>query len=201
MPHAYSWQSWGIGMNLRILACCSYAAVLLAGCATVTRGTTNQVQIRSEPAGAQVTTSLSHSCTTPCTINVGRKDEFSITMTLQGYRTERVEVGTRVAGAGVAGFAGNVLIGGVVGMGVDAVTGSTLEHYPNPIVVMLQRDTPPTAGTRGQRPQDRRGRAAERPRPAPAAAEPDPEQEPPPRPAPEPLHPDAMGPATAPSSR
>ncbi|MGO4571063.1 hypothetical protein [Microvirga sp. 2TAF3] len=44
---------------------------------------------------------------------------------------------TRVAGAGAAGFAGNVLIGGIVGMGVDAATGSTLEHYPNPVTASL----------------------------------------------------------------
>ena len=29
------------------------------------------------------------------------------------------------------------LIGGVVGMGVDAATGSTLEHYPNPVLASL----------------------------------------------------------------
>jgi hypothetical protein len=48
-------------------------------------------------------------------------------------------VATRVAGAGAAGFAGNVLVGGLVGMGVDAATGSTLEHYPNPVSVILER--------------------------------------------------------------
>ena len=46
-------------------------------------------------------------------------------------------VGTRVAGAGAAGFAGNVLVGGVVGMAVDAATGATLEHYPNPVMLTL----------------------------------------------------------------
>ncbi len=120
-------------------------AVGVAACATVTRGTTNQIQIRSEPAGAQVTTSLAHNCTTPCTISVNRREEFAITFSLPGYREQRVEVKTQVAGAGAAGFVGNVIVGGVVGMGVDAVTGSTLEHTPNPVVVTLQRDvtTPP----------------------------------------------------------
>jgi PEGA domain len=124
------------------------AAALAAGvsaCATVTRGTTNQIQIRSEPAGAQVTTSLAHNCTTPCTISVNRREEFAVVFNLPGYREQRVEVKTQVAGAGAAGFVGNVIVGGVVGMGVDAVTGSTLEHLPNPVVVTLQRDvaTPP----------------------------------------------------------
>ena len=30
-----------------------------------------------------------------------------------------------------------MILGGIVGMGVDAATGSTLEHYPNPVFVTL----------------------------------------------------------------
>jgi hypothetical protein len=47
-------------------------------------------------------------------------------------------VRTKVAGEGVAGFAGNVLIGGVMGMAADAATGATLEHYPNPVSVTFE---------------------------------------------------------------
>jgi hypothetical protein len=49
----------------------------------------------------------------------------------------QVPVSTRIAGAGAAGFAGNILVGGLVGMGVDAATGSTLEHFPNPVLASL----------------------------------------------------------------
>lgn len=117
-------------------------AGVLAGCATVTRGTTNQVQITSEPTGAEVRTSLNHTCTTPCTLTVERKSEFSVVYNLAGYKEQVVEVKTALAGAGAAGFAGNVIVGGVVGMGVDAVTGATLEHIPNPVHAILQRNTP-----------------------------------------------------------
>lgn len=65
--------------------------------------------------------------------------EFAVTFRKPGYRTEQVQVGTRVAGSGVAGFAGNLIVGGIVGMGVDAATGSTLEHYPNPVFVTMRR--------------------------------------------------------------
>lgn len=113
------------------------AASFLVGCATVTRGVDSQIQIRSEPAGAEVRTSLSQTCTTPCTLKVSRKDEFSVLIAKDGYKPVEVEVKNRIAGEGAAGFAGNVLVGGVVGMGVDAATGATLEHYPNPIEVTL----------------------------------------------------------------
>jgi len=115
----------------------------LAGCATVTRGLTNQIQITSEPTGAEVRTSLSHTCTTPCTLTVDRKAEFSVVYTLPGYKEQTIEVKTALAGAGAAGFAGNVLVGGVVGMGVDAATGATLEHMPNPVHAILQKESAP----------------------------------------------------------
>lgn len=125
----------------------SLAGFSLAGCATVTRGTTNQMQIVSEPSGATARTSMGHQCVTPCTVQVGRKDEFSVVFTHPGYEEQSVNVRTQLAGAGAAGFAGNVLVGGIVGMGVDAATGSTLEHVPNPVSVVL-RPAPKPAPTR-----------------------------------------------------
>lgn len=117
----------------------------MGGCATVTRGTTTQVQVQSEPSGAQARTSLNHSCVTPCTLQVNRKDEFSVVFSKPGYRDQTIEVKTQLAGAGAAGFAGNVLVGGVVGMGVDAYTGATLEHRPNPVRATLEPLSPPAA--------------------------------------------------------
>lgn len=112
-------------------------AAACGGCATITRGTTDQVQILSEPAGAEVRTSLNQTCTTPCTLQFNRKDEFTVTASKPGYHSAEMPVTTRIAGGGAAGFAGNVLIGGVVGMGVDAASGATLEHYPNPVMLNM----------------------------------------------------------------
>jgi hypothetical protein len=113
-----------------LAACCG-------GCATVVRGTTDQVQILSEPAGANVRTSMGQTCVTPCTLQFNRKDEFTVTASKPGYHSAEMPVSTRIAGGGAAGFAGNVLIGGVIGMGVDAASGATLEHYPNPVMLNM----------------------------------------------------------------
>lgn len=118
-------------------------ALTVSGCATITRGTTNQVTVSSEPGGAEAISSSGLICpSTPCTWEISRKTEFAVTFKKQGYNTEQVQVGTKVAGSGAAGFAGNVLAGGLIGMGVDASTGATLEHFPNPVFVNL---TPLTA--------------------------------------------------------
>lgn len=126
-------------------------ALSLGGCATVTRGTTNKISFESEPAGAAVQTSDGHMCpSTPCIVEIPRKSEFVATFSKPGYEEKSVSVMTKLAGEGAAGFAGNVLVGGIVGMGVDAATGSTLEHYPNPVRAEL-RSLPATKRTKSNR--------------------------------------------------
>jgi hypothetical protein len=104
------------------LSCC--------GCATVTRGTTGQVQIQSEPSEANVRTSLGHACVTPCTITVSRKDEFVVVFSKPGYQTMEIPVRTSVQPGGGGALAGNILVGGVVGLGADIATGAANDHVP-----------------------------------------------------------------------
>lgn len=146
---------------MRTLLILALAAAPMAGCATVTRGTTNQVQVQSEPPGAQARTSLNHVCTTPCSLLVPRRAGFSVVFSKPGYQDQTIDVKTQIAGTGAAGFAGNVLVGGVVGMGVDAYTGATLEHVPNPVRAQLAPVArPPEARRERPRRGNRRSRRA-----------------------------------------
>ena len=129
-----------------------FACLLTANCATVTRGTTNQVQITSEPSNADVRTSIGHSCKSPCTLTLDRKAEFTVTFQKEGFKDTSVPVATRVAGSGAAGLAGNILLGGVIGVAADAATGASLEHYPNPVHAVLERNVvAPRSNPRAQR--------------------------------------------------
>ena len=141
-------------------------AAMCGGCASVTRGMTDQVQILSEPPGAEARTSMGHACTTPCTLQFNRKDEFIVTASKPGYHTVEMPVATRLASAGAAGFAGNVLLGGVVGMAVDAASGATLEHYPNPVMLTMM------PLRRGEKPRVLKQEPPIPPPPAPEAAPP-----------------------------
>ena len=76
---------------------------------------------------------------TPCTFKIPRKSEFTVTITKDGYKTVNTQVTNQIASAGAAGLAGNVLIGGVIGIGVDAVSGAALELKPNPLHVVLEK--------------------------------------------------------------
>ena len=127
-------------------------AMSVGACATVTRGMHEAFTVETEPSGAMVETSNGLHCdATPCTFaRVERKAEFTVTITKPGYRTWSGTVTHHTAGAGAAGMAGNVLVGGLIGVGVDATSGATQDLTPNPLHVALEieaTDTPIAAPT------------------------------------------------------
>lgn len=123
--------------GVRALVLASMAG--LPACATVTRGSSQEFTVQSEPPGARVRTSNGFECTsTPCTFRMQRKTAFTATIELDGYVTEVREVESKMAGAGAAGMAGNLLVGGIVGGIVDANSGAMNDLTPNPLLVTLQ---------------------------------------------------------------
>jgi len=140
-------------------------SVLLGGCASVTRGTTENISISSTPSGVEAVVSgmeVPTTCTTPCSVVVKRNADISITFQKDGYEPQIVPLSRDIPTSGAAGFAGNLLLGGVVGMGVDAATGAATDHKPNPVIVTMQ----PTVRARPAAPKKPRAPA---PAPAPEA--------------------------------
>ncbi|HKO72267.1 MAG TPA: translation initiation factor 2 [Bradyrhizobium sp.] len=124
---------------MRILGIVALAATL-GGCASITRGTTENISIASTPAGAEATISgldVPTACVTPCAIVAKRSADISISFAKPGFKTEVVTLTKEVPATGAAGFAGNVIAGGLIGMGVDAATGAALDHKPNPVIVTM----------------------------------------------------------------
>jgi hypothetical protein len=117
-------------------------SLLCGACATVIRGTTDGVGFNSTPSGAEIHTSNGLGCVTPCTLTIKKNEEFVATFEKPGYQPQQVAVSREVVGGGVAATAGNVILGGLIGLGVDAATGAGFEHVPNPVNVVLQPDVP-----------------------------------------------------------
>lgn len=115
-----------------------------AGCATITRGTTDEVWFESVPVAARVHLQPSTiDCVTPCAQELTRKREYLVTFEKEGYEPAQVRLSPKFTGAGAAGFAGNVILGGVIGMGVDQITGASKVLRPNPVQVTLVPITTP----------------------------------------------------------
>ena len=111
--------------------------VIVSGCASITRGTSEAYAIESEPVGATANLSNGLSCQTPCSLKVKRRSDFTVTFEKEGYEDITATVTSSVDGGGAAGMAGNVLLGGIIGAGVDAGTGAMHSHKPNPLVVKM----------------------------------------------------------------
>jgi hypothetical protein len=124
--------------SLILLTC---GIFLLSGCASISRGTTETFSIQTMPTGVAATLSNGLACTTPCTLTVKRRGTFTVTLEKKGYETIMTSVVSSRDGAGTAGMAGNLLVGGIVGIGVDAATGAMNSHVPNPLVVTMVKTT------------------------------------------------------------
>ena len=74
-----------------------------------------------------------------------RKDAFDITVSKAGYVTQTQHIRSEVSGAGGAGMAGNILIGGVIGMAVDGTDGAMNDLKPNPLTITLDKAGPTQA--------------------------------------------------------
>lgn len=136
-------------------------AALGAGCATVTRGTTEVLTINSTPVGATVSMSNGERCETPCAVQLKRKFPLAVEICKMGYAPVITNILSQISGAGGAGMAGNVLVGGIIGVGVDASSGAMRDLRPNPLSVTLEAADPgctmpafPAVPANGQTPAD-----------------------------------------------
>ena len=125
-------------MRIAIGMLASFALVATSGCATVTRGRTEGFGIISNPPGATATLSTGQVCLTPCSIPVKRKGDITVTFDKEGYQQMVVTVGNKLSGGGAAaGVLGNAVLGGLIGLGVDGITGAGMDREPNPLRVDL----------------------------------------------------------------
>lgn len=132
-----------------------FAWLLSFGCASIVHQTTQQVPVKSEPAGAEITVACGDvfndpKLLTPAVVTVHRKpDHCVIGLSKAGYQHQDV-----VLKKGLSGwYVGNVLIGGIVGLIVDAANGAMWNRTPKEVNVTLA-PAPQTASTENvRRPQ------------------------------------------------
>lgn len=141
--------------NMGIVALC----VAVGGCASVARGTSENLNVISNPPGAVATVGDTSNdtlmtCVTPCVVSVMRNADISVSAKKDGYQTEGMRLRLESSGAAAAAEAGNVLLGGIVGLGVDMYTGAAFDHKPNPVELTLEplpTAPPPPPGRKTKR--------------------------------------------------
>jgi hypothetical protein len=112
--------------------------LLFASCATITRGVHEKLKVVSDPPQANVLLSTGETGITPATFVKNRRtDAFTVTVSKAGYVSQSIRVESKFSGTGGAAMAGNAIVGGLIGIGVDAASGAYNSLYPNPVSVHL----------------------------------------------------------------
>ena len=98
----------------------------LASCATLIRGTEENLHINSVPEQAKANISNGMSCVTPCVVRLKRNSSVVIKFEKEGCQSTMVSVFPSISGAGI-------LLGGIIDYG----TGAVYDLEPNPALGSL----------------------------------------------------------------
>ena len=108
----------------------------LTACGTIIHGSHQNIMVQSSPAGAKVETlPASGTFTTPTTLNLERKNSYTLNFTSPGYSPASFVVKNEISG-GV--LIGDILLG-FVGVIVDAVTGAWYNLSPETATVSMTK--------------------------------------------------------------
>jgi uncharacterized protein YceK len=107
--------------------------LLMTGCATIIHGTRQDVGISSTPTGASVMIDNLQSGTTPVFSKLRRKENHVVRISLPGYQPTDLTLTSSVSGW----VWGNIAIGGLVGLAVDAISGGMYKLSPEELSAAL----------------------------------------------------------------
>ena len=107
---------------------------LTTGCATIIKGTTQEIPISSDPSGADILVDGQLVGTTPADVEIKRKRDHLVVIEKTNYQPKSVAVVKNVGGA----VWGNIIAGGLIGWGVDAASGAQNNLTPKTIYVRLE---------------------------------------------------------------
>jgi len=117
---------------------CVAALATMVGCASIVEGTDQNVTIITEPTGAKCDLTrdgeiIATASSTPTSVNVDKsKDDISVICTKEGHFD-----GAKVVESAFQGMTfGNIIFGGIIGVGVDAASGA-MNEYPATVTVVL----------------------------------------------------------------
>lgn len=101
-------------------------SMVLSACATIIRGTEQQVSVNTNPVGARIDFSNGQSCLSPCSITTRRDTSLQLNISMDGCATQTATMIPTLAGGGV-------ILGGLIDYG----TGAVYDLQPNPLTITL----------------------------------------------------------------
>ena len=108
---------------------------LAVGCATIIHGSSQDINISSSPDEAEVWIDGARMGTTPTKVTLKRKNDYLVTVKKEGYK----EATMKIEGETSAWVIGNVIFGGIIGCGIDFITGGAYDLKPERVDINLTK--------------------------------------------------------------
>jgi hypothetical protein len=126
-------------MTATRMAVSMMTALLLTGCGAILHGPRQNIEVQTSPGGAKVETSPPTGIfTTPTTLNLERRNNYTLTFTSPGYNPATFYIHN---GIGPGTVILDVVLTGLIGIAVDGFTGSWYGLEPESATVTLTRAT------------------------------------------------------------
>ena len=113
--------------------------ILFAGlsfdCATIIHGTSQDIVADSSPREAEVWVDGTKEGETPVKLDLKRSDSHTVKFVKEGYQDVEAEI-TNTASAWIIG---NIVFGGIIGCGIDFITGGAYDLKPERLDVNLTK--------------------------------------------------------------
>lgn len=124
-------------MRNKIISCSLALTFLMTSCATIVSGSKQNVKFSSNPTSATIFIDEVEVGKTPFEIKLARKSEHSVMLKLEGYQTYQTKLTKKFN----AWFLGNILIGGLIGIIIDPITGAIYNLSPDEINAQMSKGT------------------------------------------------------------
>jgi hypothetical protein len=124
-------------MRNKIISCSIVLSLLMSSCATIISGSKQNVRFSSNPSTATIFIDEVEVGKTPFEIKLARISEHSVMLKLDGYQTYQ----TRLTKSFNGWYIGNILIGGIIGLIIDPITGAMYNLTPDQVNAQMNKGT------------------------------------------------------------
>lgn len=124
-------------MKKSIISCALALTLLFSSCATIVSGSKQNINFASTPSAASIFIDEVEVGKTPLEMKLARNSEHAVMIKLDGYQTYQ----TRLTKKFNAWYLGNILIGGIIGLVIDPITGAMFNLSPDQIYTQLNKGT------------------------------------------------------------
>ena len=113
-----------------------FLAVRMAvGCASIIHGTSQDINISSSPDNAEVWIDGARMGATPTKVTLKRKDSHIVTVKKDGFKDATATIETETS----AWIIGNIIFGGIIGCGIDFITGGAYDLKPERLDINMTK--------------------------------------------------------------